>query len=233
MAPSADGSAAPRRSRNAAPSVGGTSTLVSAGVTLRGWGSTTTTRSPGDNGSRPSASRTRVMARAARVSASTRCAAGSPPEGRASGDGRERRSLSMRSAETSRAAASSSPRCSAERRPSRTRAMASGSGAASSRSTPARRAATASSTWPAGSCCSACMSSASVIVTPSKASSSRSRSVITSRDSDAGRSLRPVSAGTATCADMTSRGPAASAVRNTASSRSCSVATSTGTTPSS
>ena len=65
---------------------------------------------------------------------------------------------------------------------------------------------------------SACMSSASLIVNPPKPSPSRSTPPMTVRDRVAGRVGSPVSAGTATWADITSRAPAAMAARNGANS---------------
>ena len=58
------------------------------------------------------------------------------------------------------------------------------------------------------------MSSASLMDTPAKPSSSRSVPVITVRDSVAGRVGSPFSAGTATWADIASLAPAAIAARN-------------------
>ena len=65
---------------------------------------------------------------------------------------------------------------------------------------------------------SACMSSASLIVIPSKPSSPRSVPSNTARDRVAGRVGSPVSPGTAMCEDMTVRAPAAIAARNGTSS---------------
>ena len=69
------------------------------------------------------------------------------------------------------------------------------------------------------------MSSASLIDTPAKPRSSRSVSVITVRDRVAGRVGSPVSAGTATWADIASLAPAAIAARNGTSSFASSVST--------
>ena len=62
------------------------------------------------------------------------------------------------------------------------------------------------------------MSSASLIVNPPKPNRSRSVPPITVRDSVAGRVGSPVSAGTATWADIISLAPAAMAARNGANS---------------
>ncbi len=75
------------------------------------------------------------------------------------------------------------------------------------------------------------MSSASLIVTPWKPSSSRSSPVITARDRVAGRVASPVRAGTAMWADMASRAPAAMAARNGTSVVASSVARSASTDP--
>ncbi len=62
------------------------------------------------------------------------------------------------------------------------------------------------------------MSKASLMVSPRKPSPSRSVPPMTIRDSVAGSVESPVSAGTATWADITSRAPAAIPARNGASS---------------
>ena len=82
---------------------------------------------------------------------------------------------------------------------------------------PARIAAMTSTAW-AAPWARACMSSASLIVSPRKPSPSRSVPPMTVRDSVAGSVASPVSAGTATWADITSRAPAAIPARNGANS---------------
>ena len=97
------------------------------------------------------------------------------------------------------------------------RRCATRSAVARSRSTPASSEASTSTAWEAP-WASACMSSASVIETPSKPSSSRSKSLMTRRDRVDGNARLPVSPGLAKCPDITIRTPASMAWRNGSSS---------------
>ncbi len=198
------------RSARARP--GSTVDDVSAGVRSTGRGITARIDASLGNTGSPATS---VSDRSASSRASSWCSA--QPTTSRSGTGpaeaSHARRVSIRAAEAATSSGSNSPRAAAASSVTSTRRRDRGYGEQRSTSTPARIAAMTSIAC-AAPWAIACMSSASLMLTPSNPRSRRNRPFITAGERVAGNPSLPEIAGTATWVDIINLAPAAIAARN-------------------